>query len=48
MRKLETAIMIKAINAKNGIVTNPNQLIYCPVHGTTPHESEFSPMNETF
>lgn len=27
-------IIVKATSDKNGIVTNPNQLIYWPEHGT--------------
>jgi hypothetical protein len=27
-------MMTNPVNANNGIVTNPNQLIYCPEQGT--------------
>src|SRR5699024_7362996 len=30
----KTEIRIKAINARNGMVINPNQLIYWPLQGT--------------
>jgi hypothetical protein len=48
MIKLEIEIMINAINARNGIVIKPNQLIYWPVHGTMPQEIEFSAKKLTF
>lgn len=44
----QVRMRMNAVNAKNGMVMNPSQLIYSPVQGTTPHEMERSPRNDIF
>lgn len=46
--KLQTAIVIKPISAKNGIVTKPNQFMYSPVHGTRPQAAPAAENAATF
>ena len=33
-RQTRSVIKVNAVKARNGIVTNPNQLMYCTLHGT--------------
>lgn len=41
-------MMINATKAKKGMVTNPNQLMYCPVQGIRPQAGARSAKNDTF
>ena len=40
--QLNNIMIIKAVNAKNGMVINPSQFIYCPVHGMRPQLMAYS------
>ena len=46
--KLQTAIVIKPISAKNGIVIKPNQFINSPVQGTRPQAAPAAENAGTF
>lgn len=41
-------MMIKAINARNGMEINPNQFMYCPVQGTLPQLGAVSARKDSF
>ena len=40
--------MMNAVKARNGIVMNPSQLMYCPVQGTRPQAGAASAMKDIF
>jgi hypothetical protein len=41
---VKIVIKVNAVNARNGIVTKPNQLIYSALHGTPLAQGLISPM----
>ena len=41
-------MMQKAVKARKGIVMNPNQLIYSPLHGIRAHPNVLSEKKDNF